>query len=399
MRRIFAVAFCALAVIGCKWNNEFSKAEPTTGRLPSPADGANYVAVNTFAARLSAELAKGDSNKVASPIGVAHVLAMLTSGASSKTRDELLAQFGLDENTLPEFDESQRAFLNHVNAEPGKPLRIATALFTVWPVVLDSGYKSKMGATFDAEVKKLGSAGVGATGVVNRWVRQATDGEIPSLIDGLTKQEQLIVVCAVSFKADWEHPFDPARSGHFTTPQGEVWAQMMSQSGTYDYFQDETMQAVRLPYKGGTFAMTVMLPMPGHVVGSLLGRLPDASVGFSKHEGSVRVPKFRYDNEFDLSPAIEALGCTSLFDETCNLRNISVEMEKGFRISQMIHRAKINVDELGTRASSATAAVAAGSEGPEGAFAFNADRPFAFAITDTTTGVVVFWGIVRNPTQ
>ncbi len=399
MRRVLAVAVLLTAGFGCKWGNEFALPKPSTDRKPGLGDAKYYAAQNDFAARLSEQIAVDNGNHAASPVSIDQSLALVMNGASGKTRDELLGVFGLDENTLPAFNESQRAYLNFVKGIEGRPLKVATAVFTVWPVVLDGGYVQKMGSTYDATVKKLGSAGVGATKVVNRWVSKETDGKIQYVVDRLTKQEQLLVVSVVHFGADWETPFGPARDLSFTTPRGKVDAKMMNRSGVFEYFEDEVLQAVRLPYKGGAFSMVVMLPKEGRSPRSMLTRYQSVSIGLAKREGHVWMPKFSFSRDYELSSAAKALGAESIFSEDCNLRNISIELERGWRVSRVIHRAVVTVDELGTTASGATAALAEGGEKSETAFTFFADRPFAFAITDTTTGVVAFWGIVNDPTE
>ena len=67
-------------------------------------------------------------------------------------------------------------------------------------------------------------------------------------------------------------------------------------------------------------------------------------------------------------------------------------------IGQVIHRADITVDEKGTEAAAVTGIAMEESAVQVPPLAFEADRPFAFAIVDDTTGAPIFEGVVADPT-
>jgi serpin B len=173
----------------------------------------------------------------------------------------------------------------------------------------------------------------------------------------------------------------------------------MSQSGEAECYAGDAFKAVRLPYRGGEFAFIAMLPGEGRSVGELLtkGAWSAMSAGFVKQDANIVLPKFAFGAEHDLKPAIERLGLPSLFNESCNLRLMSSELESGSRFSRMVHKALVRVDEEGTTAAAVTMSAIEGGEKGEGAFEFVADRPFAFAIVDVKTGVICFLGAVSEP--
>jgi serpin B len=71
------------------------------------------------------------------------------------------------------------------------------------------------------------------------------------------------------------------------------------------------------------------------------------------------------------------------------------------KISQVIHKAFVDVSEQGTEAAAATATgITMRSMAvmrPEQPVVFRADHPFVFLIRDTRTGVVLFIGRLINP--
>jgi serpin B len=67
-------------------------------------------------------------------------------------------------------------------------------------------------------------------------------------------------------------------------------------------------------------------------------------------------------------------------------------------IDDVLHKAFVGVDEYGTEAAAATAVIMRLTSGlASDPVEFRVDRPFIFAIRDTTTGTLLFLGRVMNP--
>jgi serpin B len=119
--------------------------------------------------------------------------------------------------------------------------------------------------------------------------------------------------------------------------------------------------------------------------------------GAARHQVTLALPRFRLESAFDLIPALRRLGVTEAFGDEADFGGIT---EAGpLRIAAVAHKAYLDVDEHGTEAAAATAAAIAARA------AFQApppvtvvvDRPFLFAILDSTTGQPVFAGRVSLP--
>lgn len=74
---------------------------------------------------------------------------------------------------------------------------------------------------------------------------------------------------------------------------------------------------------------------------------------------------------------------------------------KNLYISEVIHKAFVEIDEKGTEAAAATATfVGWGSVGsPEKIPVFRADHPFIFIIQQKETGNILFMGRINNPNK
>jgi serpin B len=69
--------------------------------------------------------------------------------------------------------------------------------------------------------------------------------------------------------------------------------------------------------------------------------------------------------------------------------------KRNLYISDVFHKAFIEVNEEGTEAGAGAAAIIAASISP----VFKADHPFIFLIKDNRTGSILFMGRVMNPSE
>jgi len=98
-----------------------------------------------------------------------------------------------------------------------------------------------------------------------------------------------------------------------------------------------------------------------------------------------------------LVPVLEHLGMRDAFTPAANFSGI--DDKRDLYLSQVVHKAFIDVSEEGTEAAAATGigvrmVAMMKTEPPP---VFRADRPFVFQIRDTKTGLVLFTGRLMNP--
>jgi serpin B len=99
----------------------------------------------------------------------------------------------------------------------------------------------------------------------------------------------------------------------------------------------------------------------------------------------------------EMSDLLKELGMKSAFDPyTADFSGIN--STEGLYISDVFHKAFINVNETGTEAAAATGVVI-GIVSIEILPEFRADHPFLFFIIDKHTGLILFMGRVADPTS
>jgi serpin B len=109
------------------------------------------------------------------------------------------------------------------------------------------------------------------------------------------------------------------------------------------------------------------------------------------------MPRFRLEAAFDLIPPLRRLGVQQAFGDGADFTGITGA--EPLRIGAVVHKAYIDVDEHGTEAAAATAAVvtAAAAIRTPPPVTMVVNRPFLFAIIETSTGLPLFLGQVARP--
>ena len=124
----------------------------------------------------------------------------------------------------------------------------------------------------------------------------------------------------------------------------------------------------------------------------------DLSSKFGGMKADVKIPSFETTfGAIDLNKSLQNLGMIDAFNP--NTADFSPMCDTpGLYINAVLHKAKIKVDEQGSEAAAVTAViigfVAAGPNGPSElpVARFYADRPFIYAITEVSTGAILFMG-------
>ena len=155
----------------------------------------------------------------------------------------------------------------------------------------------------------------------------------PESISDLTR---LVLVDAIYFKGKWASVFDPKRTRDaqfHLDQQRSIKVPMMWQKGDYSYGSIEDLEAVELTYSGNELAMVFILPNSKADLDKLDARLDSELLNkvvsnLKKRKLIVRLPRFRFDREIELSRPLQDLGLTTAFSASTadfsNMHNKSV---------------------------------------------------------------------------
>lgn len=378
-------------------------------RAPQRLDPAFLRAVNEFALELTVQLGRQDAgqNVFLSPANVAVALAMTANGARGETLQSMLSALNL--NTLDlETVNSNFAALQAllVRDEPGATIAIANALWARAGVAFNADFLQRTQRFYDARIEALDFDQPDAPKTINEWVRRQTNDKIPAIVERIPEEIILLLMSAIYFNGKWETPFNPefTQDRPFYLLNGTTKElPTMYRSDDFEYLKGDGFQAVRLPYAGGGVRMVIILPDADRTLAQLTEQLSIENweswrEQFSVKEGQLYLPRFttRYDKQ--LNQALSAMGMTEAFDDgRANFSGMR-PVPPALFISQVRHVAYVDVNEAGTEAAAVTSVeMGITSAMPTETFLMQVDRPFFFAIEETSTGSILFTGLITEP--
>jgi serpin B len=401
-----AVAAAAVLVVSA-----LPLAAAPTAATDGAADVAALVRGNTaFAVDLYRTLASKPGNLFCSPLSISTALAMTYAGARTETETEMAAalHFGLPQERLHQaFAELDRRL---AAAQTGDRFTLHTAngLWLERSFPFRESYLGLVKAGYGAEFRAADFVGAAeaARAEINAWTEDRTEGKIRDLVPAgaLSQATVLVLVNAIYFKAAWGQEFDKnatAPASFHVSPEQDAAVQLMHRTGSFPYSENELAQVVELPYSGGGMSMVVVLPRSPDGLAKLEDALTAERLGqWISALGDKRVtlvlPRFRIEHSVTLNDALGSLGMRRAFADA----DFSGMVQGGgVFISEVLHKAFVEVDEQGTEAAAATAVIMmkASAEAPEKPIVFRADHPFLFLIRDQVTGSILFVGRVADP--
>jgi serine protease inhibitor len=353
------------------------------------------------------KLQEKDKNIFFSPLSVAFALAMTYNGAAGVTKEEMERVLKLSGMTRTEINEMSAALMKSLrSSDPKIELAIANSLWARKGVQFKEDFLARNRQFFGAEIATLDFADPQAKTTINNWVSKNTQGKIPSIIDQIDSQMVMYLINAIYFKGLWANKFDKARTKNepfYLSSGSQKQMPMMSQSGDYRYYRGDKFQAVSLPYgKGGT-SLYLFLPDKGSSLDDLLksfshDKCEQWMKGFRSTPGDVKIPRFKMEYESKLNDMLKALGMETAFSE--NRADFSgMRDRRDVYISEVKHKAVVEVNEEGTEAAAATSVGirTTSMRPPQERFTFIADHPFLMIIRDESTGALLFMGTVADP--
>ena len=431
----------------------------------APRRARAVAAADAIGARMLASALAADprGNAVASPVGMALVLAMLYAGADAagtgigpalgfdeaEVRDEPLPgardrTWRAIQSCLQRFDTADAAALEGFDpgAIPDSPLlHVAnnTLIIVNDDTRIKQSYVDAVRRWYGSEVGRIGSEG--AKAALDAWTALHTGGLIRRSAIRITPDTRLVLQNAILFAARWAKPFkaeNTSKGASFTRADGgRTRADMMHITGSFTLVKGEGWRALRLPYatgapdgaadagagigdrpdgadagtgigdrRGGTgLAMDIVLPdavaSPADLPPSTWGA---ATRALNRAE---RLPRGDFDvivglPRLDLNPG--AVDLIPLLEELgIGIWGLELShIAPRLILEQAFQQTRLLVDEAGTVAAALTEAAmmrAAAHPAPRRTKRFICDRPYVLRVVDLDSGAAVFEAAVLDPAR
>lgn len=364
---------------------------------PRPAPAPVVVALRHVAEAVAPALSRAaGGNLVLSSGSILSVLAALAGGRPDAVRSGLPE--GMRASLALPAEELRALLLPPADGT----LRAAGGLWHAPNLSLHPAFAAHVAVMLGSAPQAVPAGEVGAT--VNAWVARATDGQIERLLEDGAPDARLIAASAVAFRGRWETRFEPeaTRPAMFRPATGgQVETPLMAVRLTASALLGRELRAVMLPYAGTRYGFVALrrtarsrtAPTLGQLYASVAA-LPDGSAPgtrWATRDVAVRLPRFTLEVGGDVADALARGGYSAVIGTT-----LDAAATEPVLIREVIHKARIAVDEEGTTAAAATAAVGIRTMTPppeELVF----DQPFAFAVVDLARRLPVFAGVLNTP--
>ena len=408
MKRMLCILCAALLLAACT-------ARPAAGTQPteepahmtfvSAEEIAGYAG---FSDVLSAKVLDGTKNRNLSPISVYLALAMAAEGASGETQSDMLKLLGC--SSIEELRGVCGAMLETLSLDSEKS--VLAFADSVWMADRDGmtfrdAYLKTLSDVYRSEANAVRFGTKEAAEQIADWIREHTRGKIDVSPEALPFSADTVAVLinAVYLKVAWSDAFyeGATASGAFDGPDGRLTVDYMHRrADNSSIVQGDGFLRYSLPLcQFGR--MTFVLPDEGVSLSDLLGspeKLHALLCGGESIEAhvDVKLPKFAFQDQIDLSDALIALGAGRAFSSEADFSGMFAD-PCSIAISDVLQGSYIGVDEKGVEAAAYTLVamdelMEMPRELPE--IDFHLTRPFLYVI-ESRDGTVLFIGTVTSP--
>lgn len=338
-----------------------------------------------------------DVNVLLCPPSMAQVLGMLLLGAHGPTYKSLEAFLQLERRKVSRVHDAFKKLTVMLNLDQAEGISLQMASRAYVQNKVHQKYRRELRNFYGADIVTpiLGTA---FKEHANSWVSNATHGTIREIwTESPPEDASIVLLSAVFFKGSWKFKFkrQSTKLGKFLNRGHEevlVPKMTISASFRFKFYGDLNACVLEIPYAGDRMAMYIFLPEQDGQLEEVEKTI--SAVGVSPYVSNMRLqkvtlllPRFSLNSTIDLSTQLKALGLQGLFSDGADFSGIS---NGNLRVTLMMHRATVDVDELGSEASAASGVVITSRSLRARKTAIDVDRPFLFVIRDRTVNVDLF---------
>ncbi|XP_030204370.1 leukocyte elastase inhibitor isoform X2 [Gadus morhua] len=351
-----------------------------------------------------------------SPLSISSALAMVLLGARGNTSTQMSEALQHQKG-----EEDINASFSKLLSELNKPdalysLSLANRLYGEKTFQFVQGFLDETRKYYQADLQSVDfkAKAEEARVEINTWVEKQTQDKIKNLlVPGLVdSQTRLVLVNAIYFKGKWDKPFkeEATEETAFKLNKNDTKkVKMMYHKARFPlaFIPEANCQILELPYEGKELSMLICLPM----------EIEDGTTGLEKLEAmltyetfmkwtrpdmmgrrevNVGLPRFKMTQTYDMKDLLVSMGMVDAFDQ--GLSDFSgMSSANDLVLSKVVHKAFVEVNEEGTEAAAATAAIMMLGCSMMKTPQFVADHPFLFFIRHNPSKSILFAGRYSSP--
>jgi len=364
--------------------------------------------VNRFSNNLYKKIAEvEDGNIIFSPFSLHTALSMAMEGSQngSSTHQELAKALYGSEDTRSYWMDIAKIHHDYNTMRSKAQVEVANKIFTDQSLPMKQRYRRLLHILYRSSLEKVDfSNSKESADAINAFVAKATHGLIeeitePSSIDPMTR---LMLINAIYFKANWKIRFDGkmTRPMTFKVRKGlEVKCDGMNlPKANLNWASPQGLngEILELPYDDPNFRMLLILPH------DTIENLDWNALDYNQLQSTdvrLKLPKFKLEYEQEMKELLKKLGMVDMFKtHRANFKEISNEP---LYVSQVKHKAVIEVNEQGSEAAAVTSVQVSSRcllcNKPKKLHQMIFDKPFLFVIQDVKHEIPLFVGRITDP--
>ncbi|XP_023172123.2 antichymotrypsin-2-like [Drosophila hydei] len=347
-----------------------------------------------------------DRNLICSPLSVQICGGMLRMGVKddSETSRQLDAGLKFSSTDVNEMADGFHNALKYYQRY--SVLRMANKVYIMDSIHVRHGFSDVLTQKFLTSPEHIDFRNAKKSAdTINGWVESQTNNLLKDLVssDSFSSETRLVLINAIYFKGEWVIKFDRSETENedfYVDAKNNIQVSMMN--SFHDYFYAELSNlnatALRMAYKDSKLFMLVILPNKKDGLADLEKALKSTTLKsiiseLEQVKVSVKLPKFKTEFAMELTPVFKSLGMDKIF--TSAEFDKMLEMKQPLTVSQIIHKAFIEVNEEGTEAAAATSVNVVFLSMNHDPKLFHANHPFYYIIYDEIYGCL-FTGNLKH---
>ncbi|VDK88338.1 unnamed protein product [Onchocerca ochengi] len=321
------------------------------GRTSLTVDYAQF----DFAVRLIQETARSGRSVILSPTSISTALFTIYLAANGETKQRLQKILGGNAGEIEIQQYFAKLLADVVGIKNNKHiLNIANRFYVregfsikpSFPDILQS-YYGEILQNFNYEQRN------DLAKELNSLVSSNTDKKITEMMTttNVDLETKVLVLNGIYFKGTWKEQFTWGAKSKFDISRRETKEVMMMQlRAKLPYYENLSLQLVKLPYIGDELEMVIILPKMRFDLMNIREKMKGEDLfNYIRKayptEVEVKLPKFKLKEELNLEHALRRIGIMNFISENSNLRELS---DEPVSISNVIHDASFEVDKEGT---------------------------------------------------
>lgn len=412
-------------VTGCNLNDNFVEPAPKPAPVNpgnakplilSPDEGEMVNQSNAFAFKLYKQIIDSRSNDedlrnkslIISPISITYALGMLNNGAAGNTQAEINKVLGFGDTGAAGINDFCKKMLDSIPLlDSLTKVMISNNIYVNKQYVLKPEFTEAANKYYNAYPETRDFYDEQTLDVINKWASDHTEKMIDKILDENSFNPEAVsyLLNAIYFKGMWTRKFDKKYTDkgefyHAGNSKEQTIKDMMHQTADFSYAENDDYQFLCLPYGNRAFNMKIFLPKVKEA--ETINALPavpsietwqSLNSAMRKVEVELVLPRIETDTDIDLPEIMSALGMPDAFDS--DKADFSGFCNKDTFIGLMKQVAKIKLDEEGTEAAAVTVIgmnYTAFTPQEKWRVQFNANHPFFYVISESSTGAILFMG-------